>query len=245
MRFFIAGVTALITIGAAGCSNKTTSPSVTTTSDGQSSQAPAGTDAARLGNALVRFVNADPSGKPREMWMDQDRLFTGVAYKAITPYSEVQTKAAKIRVRENHGQDDLTTTRMEFFAGWHYTLVAAPRMDGSSVILEISDNLVQPKPGKAKVRMINATTDVHDLDLYVAGTTEKLQKGVDAAGRTQFSEVAPGTLEIRPLRRPMPSRLSKLVVEPDRFYTFVVVGKTGDLDVVLVEDRLGTEDARR
>ena len=31
----------------------------------------------------MRFVNADPSGKPRELWMDNDRLVAGVAYKAI------------------------------------------------------------------------------------------------------------------------------------------------------------------
>ena len=236
MRYFVTGITALITLCASGCGSKT---------EGQQSEAPTRADAERLSYALVRFVNADPSGKPREMWIDEIRLFRDVAYKAITRYSEVETKAAKIRVRETNGPDDVATTRMEFFAGRHYTLVAAPRIDGSSVVLEISDHLVQPKTGKAKVRMINATTNVHDLDLYVAGTKKKLQAGVDASGRTQFSEVAPGTFQIRPLRRPMPSRLSKLAVQPDRFYTFVVVGKTGDLDVVSVEDRLNTEDARR
>jgi len=245
MRYFVAGVTALITV-CAGCGSKTTIPSTTTTSDGQQSQAPAGSDAARLGNALVRFVNADPSGKPRELWMDKDRLVAGVAYKTITPYTEVKPKAeARFHIRETDGLDDLATTRLEFLPGWHYTLVAVPRKDGSSILLDIRDDLKQPKLGMAKVRMVNVTTDVEDLDLYVAGTKEKLQKGVDASGSSKFSEVQPGTLEIRPARRPMPPRLSNLTAEPDRLYTFIVMGKTGDVDVVSVEDRLSTEASLR
>src|SRR5438105_1961553 len=239
MRYFAAGLTALIAVCGTSCASRTESPSVTATSEGQKSEAPAGADVARAGAALVRFVNADPSGNPRELWLDDNRLVAGVAYKAITPYFEVRPKVeARYHIRETNGLDDLATTRVEFLAGWHYTLVAAPRKNGRSVLLEVRDDLVQPKPGKSKVRMINATTDVEDLDLYAAGTKEKIQKGVDASGSTQFTEVQPGAFEIRPARRPLPPRLSKLTAEPDRWVTFIVVGRMGDLDVVSVEDRL-------
>src|SRR2546421_10744183 len=135
MRYFTAGIIALIAVCGTGCGSRTESPSTTATSEGQKSEAPAGADVARAGDALVRFVNADPSGKPRELWMDDNRLVAGVAYKAITPYSEVRPKVeARFHIRETNGLDDLATTRVEFLPGWHYSLVAVPRKDGRSIL---------------------------------------------------------------------------------------------------------------
>jgi hypothetical protein len=42
------------------CDSKTSTPSTTTTSEGDVTTAPAGKAAAREDTALVRFINADP-----------------------------------------------------------------------------------------------------------------------------------------------------------------------------------------
>jgi hypothetical protein len=227
----------------AGCERKTTSASETVTSDGHTSQAPAGVAVARSDRALIRFINADPAGKPRELWSIDTRIFSSVPYKAITAYVEVPTKVLQFKVREANGPEDLITAREELFAGRHYTLVAIPRKDGTSILLKISDVLNPPKPGLAKVRLINATPGVDNLDLYRAGSKKKIEKGVDADGTTKFTEVDPGMFEIRPAKQPVAARLQHLPVEADRFYTFVVVGKTGDLDLVRVEDKLNAEQS--
>jgi hypothetical protein len=77
------------------------------------------------------------------------------------------------------------------------------------------------EPGQARVRLINATTDVDDLDLYIAGTKTRLQHGIDTSMVTSVTDVDPGTLEIRPQNKPAPPQLSNLKVEADRFYTFM------------------------
>ena len=87
-------------------------------------------------------------------------------------------------------------------------------------------------------RSINATSGVNDLDLYMTGANKKIEKGLDAAEATSFVEVDTGMFEIRPARQVAAPRLSKLRVDEGRLYTFVVVGKSGDLDVVVVADQV-------
>ena len=220
----------------AGCERKTTSISETITPDGQKSQAPPGVDVARADRALVRFINADPRGKARELWLLDNRVFPNVAYKEVTPYVEVPTKVLQFRVRESDGSQDLVQAREEMFAGRHYTLVAIPMKDGTTILQRTSDKLNPPKPGMAEVRVINATVGVDNLDLYHTGSKKKIKKDVDSDVASGFAQVDAGTFEIRPNKQAALPQLRGLHVEPNRFYTFLVVGKAGSVDVVPIED---------
>jgi hypothetical protein len=53
-----------------------------------------------------------------------------------------------------------------------------------------------------------------------------------------------GTFEIRPARQVAEPRRSKLKAESGHFYTFVVVGKPGDLDVVTISDQVKQQVAQ-
>lgn len=103
----------------------------------------------------------------------------------------------------------------------------------------LSDNLGSLEPGQARVRLINATLGVGDVDLYLAGGKTRLQHGVDASVVTSFTDVDPGLVEIRPQNKPGPPQLSNLKVEADRLYTFIVTGTPGALDLLQVVDRIG------
>jgi hypothetical protein len=242
-RRFTVIVTALF-LSLSGCDHKSTSASETETSNGLKSRAPSSTVAAREDQALVRFINADPAGKPRELWSIDTLLFSNVRYKAVTPYVETPSKVLQFRVREMDGPDDLIRDREELFAGRHYTLIGIPKKDGTSFLLKISDDLEQPKSGAAKVRLINATVGVDNLDLYRAGSSRKIEKSVNADSATSFTQVDPGTFTVHPAKQPVAPRLAKLPVEANRLYTLVVVGKTNDLDVIRIEDKLNGESAR-
>jgi len=237
MRILLAGLSGLI-IWMAGCDRKTTAPLETTTSEGQASQAPAGTAAARKDHALVRFVNADPGSEAQELWTSDMRLFAGIGYKTVTPYIEIPSQATQFRLREGAGQKDLADVHDELFAGRSYTYVAMRGKDGRSSLAEVSDDLTPPKAGKAKVRVINATQGVDNLYLYMEGVTNKIGQRVRTGAVTEFKDVDPGTFEIHPATRPAVPRLSKLIVERDHFYTFVVLGQSDDLDVVRVEEHM-------
>lgn len=238
MRNSIAGALAALILWTAGCTPRTTGPSTTTTSEGQKSQAPAGTAAARSDTALVRFINADPNAKGVDIWSSGVRTFGNVAYKMITPYVEMTAHAAQFQLREAGAARELAGNRREMLPGRHYTLVALPGRHRSSTLEVMSDYLGALEPGQATVRLINATTDVKDLDLYIQGTGARIGHGVDLRIANSFTVVKPGMLEIRPPGKPARRQLSNLKVEADRLTTFIVTGIEGHLDVVRVEDKI-------
>jgi hypothetical protein len=96
------------------------------------------------------------------------------------------------------------------------------------------------EPGQTRVRLINATADVDDLDLFLAGSTTHVVHGIDVGRVTTSSigEMEPGVVEIRAPRVDMPAALAKITVESNRFYTFVVVGMSGALDLIQIVDMI-------
>jgi len=239
MRTFAIATSTLMLLCSAACEKKTTSPSITTTSEGQVSSAPSSKEAAKENVALIRFLNADSSGRPRELWLDKAKLFTDVTYKSITPYTEVERVAGRLRLREANGSDDLASTNLDIIAGRHYTLVAVPQKDGTSNLLDMSDDLSSPKPGYVRVRIINAS-GVDDLTLYRAGTKERIQNDVDAGWRSRYADTKAGSFDLRSPKRAAAPALLNIQLEPDRVYTLVVVGKAPALDIVRIEDQLSS-----
>jgi hypothetical protein len=235
MRHCIAVLLASTLFCLANCNPKTLSPSETTTSEGQQSEAVSGKTAAREAAALVRFINAAPNGV-KDIQVNGKPIMTNVAYRSITPFQEIQPGVTQFKLFETGGTESLATTQQQLFFGQHYTLMALPRENHRLAI--VTDNLAAVDPGKARVRLVNATPDVNDLDLYVAGTKTRIQHGVDASMETSFKDVNPGTLEIRRANGSAAPPLSNLAIEPDRLYTFVVVGNSSALDIVRIEDRI-------
>ena len=225
----------------AGCTTSalTTSPSVTTTSEGRATEAEAGTSAALHGNALVRLVNADPGGKGVDILRDNEKLFSDVSYKSITAYSEAPRGRQPISLRWADGTENVSASHRELIPGRHYTLVALPKEMGGTRLAVFSDSLGLLEPGETRVRVINATTEVDDLDLFIAGTKNHLLHGIDAgtATSTSFADMEPGSVEIRSPSQAAPTLVGKFEVEGDRFYTFIVTGTASNLDVVQIVDR--------
>jgi hypothetical protein len=137
-----------------------------------------------------------------------------------------------------------TIGNRELVPGRHYTLVALPRRKGGTRLAILSDWLGLIESGQTRVRLINATADVDDLDLFLAGTTNHVLHGVDV-GRTttsSFADMDAGMVEIRTPGHPAPTLLAKLNVESNRLYTFVVIGHSGALDLIEIVDRTETRD---
>jgi hypothetical protein len=236
MRFRLAVLFASI-LCLVGCNPKTSSPSETTTSEGQQHEGPAGKTAARDEAALIRFMNADPMGA-RDIQVNGMPIVTNVPYRSITSFQEIQPGVTQFKLYAVGGRDSLAVTQQQLFFGQHYTLMALPKENHMSRLAITTDNLSAVDPGKARVRLVNATPDVNDLDLYVAGTKMRIQHGVDASMETSFTDVNPGTLEIRAATGTASPLLSNLAIEANHLYTFVVVGNSSALDLIRIEDRI-------
>jgi hypothetical protein len=241
MRISLAGTVVTAVFGAMlviqGCSPKTESPSVTTTSEGEKSQAPSGVKAAKENVALVRFVNADPRSK-LDVTTAKDPLFSGVEYKKVTEYVETARGYAQFKVMPPGNPKELASARRELFPGRHYTIIAFPEKKGAGVVLSFSDNLGKIEPGGVRARLINATSDMPDLELYFAGEPKPLLRGIDAGKIVSFVDMEPGTVEIRTAKgKPYPN-FGDIKVEANRLYTFIAVGDSKAPDLLRIEDRV-------
>lgn len=85
---------------AAACARESTqNQPVTTTTNMGTSTAPPAREAERRDNALVRLVHALPGAQAVDVFADDAKIFTNIAYKTVTPYRELSDDRHTFRVR--------------------------------------------------------------------------------------------------------------------------------------------------
>jgi hypothetical protein len=98
---------------------------------------------------------------------------------------------------------------------------------------------------KAKVRVVNASPDLGEVDLYATGRAEPLLRGVEFGEGSKYQEAEPtaGPIEVRRGGENAATlTIPNLKVEAGRLYTIVVTGRTkgaARLEAVTFEDAVG------
>lgn len=228
-------------IGLSACNKTTTDPSQTT-SGGSTSTAPSGAVAKIEDKALIRFINATPSTK--DLYFGDVSAFSNVAAHSASSYMELPAdrREFKLYPAGNETGTPLATNSEGPTAGKHYTVVAVNGTDGMPMLNPISDDLAQPDPGKAKVRVIHAAPGVKKVDVYAAGSKDALIDGVDFKDASSYKEVDPVLSEIDV--RTSGSKASAVKVRnlnlaPGKLYTLVVMGGNGQpLTSKVIEDQV-------
>ena len=237
MRRILLAAALVTTLWTAGCSGPTASTAITTTSEGEAHRSAPGKDAAFDNAALIRFFNADSQHPTLTVYLQKHPLFTDVAYRKITPYMETE-RGYSLFTLSPEAKTDLNSRRRELFPGRHYTLIALPTKKGEARLESFSDNLGRIDPGQARVRLVNATTSVKDLDLYIQSTSTRVLRGSGSGDIVSFAEMYAADVEIRADNKPAAGTLASLKVEPNKLYTFIAVDDGGKLDVVQIVDEL-------
>jgi hypothetical protein len=241
----ILGVLALMLM--AGCSRESNqNQPVTTTTNAGTSSAPPATEVKQRGNALVRVIHAVPAGPSVDVFADDTKVFTGIAYKTTSPYKELSGERHTFRLRPA-GQDTaqpLAENSEGLSDGKHYTVIAMADANAKPTLYVYNDDLVPPSSGKAKVRIVHAAADAGEIDVYSKTGDKKLFGGVNALTVTSYSELDPmsGTLEVRPEG----SNNAVLTIPNVKFnagetYTIVLTGKAKGapkLEAIVIEDKL-------
>lgn len=241
----VMALAALLLIAACSSEPNQNQPVTTTTNTG-TTNAPPASEVKQRGNALVRVIHAVPGGASVDVFADDTKVFTSIAYKTASPYKEVSGERHTFRIRPA-GQDTaqpLAENSEGLSDGKHYTVVAMSGSDGKPTLYVYNDDLVPPSSGKAKVRVLHASPDAGEVDVYAKEGNKKLFGGVNALKETSYSEFDPmtGTLEVRPEGK----NNAVLTIPNAKFsageiYTIVVLGKakgTPKLEAMTVEDKL-------
>ncbi|MFL6208726.1 MAG: DUF4397 domain-containing protein [Pyrinomonadaceae bacterium] len=243
---------AILLFAAACASESNQNQPVTTTTNTGTSNAPPAAEVKQRGNALVRVIHTVPGGPAVDVFADDAKVFTGIAYKTTSPYKEVSGERHTFRIRPA-GQDTaqpLAENSEGLSDGKHYTVVAWADANGKPALYVFNDDLVPPAAGKAKVRVLHASADAGEVDVYAKEGNKKLFGGVNALKETSYSEFEPmsGPIEVRPEGQTKPVlTLPNAKLDAGDTYTIVIVGKakgTPKLEAMIVEDKLaGTSTA--
>jgi Domain of unknown function (DUF4397) len=243
---------AIIGFSMMACSREAESTDrVTTTTDKGAWVAPSAKEAEKEDKALVRVINALPDVKALDTFVGNSREFANVSYKTVTPYKAVPDVLEQISIRpagEKTGQPFAQNKEL-INGGNYYTAIAMPESDNKATLRVVSDELEPPPASKAKLRVIHASPNVGEIDVFMKGNDNALFSGVNPQTATGFNEIDPtmATLEIR-----TEGKKDVLLIVPDmKFesghnYTIVITGKPNDtpkLEAIKIDDRLNVAAA--
>jgi hypothetical protein len=237
---------AAIILIAASCDRaETKNTPVTTTSPAGTSTAPSPAAADHRNEALIRVVNAAPSGTNVDLFAGDLLLFDGLGFKAFTPYRAVDGKryAFALRPAGMARATPLSSNTEDLKNGGFYTAVAMPGDGHGPELRIVNDQLDRPANGKARVRVVNAATDTGKIKVRPAGATESIIDSVDYRSISEYHDVAPlsGALDL--VSGDPGTVLTSLNahLEAGRFYTVVIVGNPhagSKVEAFLIEDSL-------
>jgi len=231
-----------------GCQQRSTENApVTTTSPAGQSTAPASAAAERRDDALVRFVNAIPSKAAVDLYADNDRTFDNVAFRAVTPYREVNGERYTFALRPtgSAASTPLATNSEGLDDGDYYTVFAVPGDRGAAALRVVQDNFSAPAEGKARVRVVHASGDVGELAVFERGRDTSLFDGVDFQSVTGYDEVEAwrGALDIKPEGGgQVLTSIPDASFEAGKIYTVVIVGNSRTapkVEAFVIEDQFG------
>lgn len=240
-------VAAALTLNACQRDSTQNAPVTTTTTPAGQSTAPPAAAAERRDVALVRFVHAIPAGAGVDLSAGDNRFFENVAYKTVTPYREIdgQRYTFSLRPAGMAQASALASNSEGLDDGSYYTVFAVPGDGEAAMLRVVKDDFSAPGAGKARVRVVHASSDAGEVDVVAAGRPDELFDGVDFQSATEYDEIDPmsGSLEIRAAGESTPMlTVPNVRIDAGKVYTVVVVGKvraTPKLEAFLIEDRIG------
>ncbi|HEU4692625.1 MAG TPA: DUF4397 domain-containing protein [Vicinamibacterales bacterium] len=230
----------------AGCQQESTRDApVSTRSPAGQSTAPAASAAASREVALVRVVHAIPADSTVDLFADDNKVFEGLAYKVVTPYREMDGQRYTFRLRPA-GMDQaeaLASNTEGLSDGNYYTVFAVPGDGEAASLRVVVDTHALPSAGKARLRVVHASNDAGEVDVYAVGRTQVLFDSVNFQSVTDYTEFDPitGALELRPdgdsnVMLTVPN----VRLDASKTYTFVIVGRVRTapkLETFVIEDQ--------
>lgn len=211
---------------------------MTSTGDGKGT-APAADVAKKTDDAMVRFINATPSTK--DLAFGDATQFADVKARDITEYKLIPAERHDFKLFLNGSNSQAMATDSEgLTAGKHYTVVALTQPDGSFKLDNVTDDLVPPDPGKAKVRVVNAAPDASGVDLFTGADNRTLFSNTALGQATDYKQVIPSEANLSVKvsgKQQNNAPVKDLELEAGKLYTILVFGdKNGKVKVKTVED---------
>jgi hypothetical protein len=193
--------------------------------------------------AMVRVAHFSPDAPAVDVYVNDDKVLSGVEYKTVSKYLELPTGSYDLAVRPAGAaasSDPVIEATADVEAGNAYTVAAVGALaDIQGQIF--GDDLSAPASGKAKVRVIHAAPEVPAVDVAVEdGPT--LFEGAEFPSATDYAEVDPGTYPVQVKAASGGDVLleASLPVKAGTIYSVAAVGGAGkDAELLPIVDATG------
>lgn len=178
--------------------------------------------------STLRVIHAVPSGPSVDVLVDGEPAAPNLAFGSISEYVPISPGAHQVQVIET-GQDAssaLATFEVETRSGEAYIVTAIGT--AAAIKAKINEvNLDAIDQGKARVRLINAASDVDIASLGITGEEDGLTDSVDYGGDTSYETVDVSTydLEVRGDDDQVLLTAPGMTFEDGQVYDLVLVGQ--------------------
>jgi hypothetical protein len=203
--------------------------------------------AAQGAPAQVRIAHFSPDAPAVDVYVNDDRVLSGVAYPTVSRYLELPAGSYELAVRPAGAaasSDPVIEATAEVEGGNAYTVAAVGAL--ADIRGEIfTDDLGGPASGKAKVRVIHAAPEVPAVDVAVEGGPT-LFEGAEFPSATDYAEVDPATYPVQVKAAGGGDVLleASLPVKAGTVYSVAAVGGAGkDVQLLPIVDATGTGQA--
>lgn len=185
--------------------------------------------------ARVRAAHLSPDAPNVDVLVDGNAVLTDVPFKAVSGYLLLNSGEYQIDVNVTGTANTVLSATPDLEPGDVFTL-AAVNFVASLEALLISDDLSAPETGNAHVRVVHASPDAPNVDVYVDGAevlTDVPFKAVSdylpvAAGDRNLQVNATGTnatvIDVTP------------TLEDGGIYTVIAANAVASLEAILVKD---------
>ncbi len=153
--------------------------------------------------ANLRVVNLIPDASgPLNVTLDGNTFASGVNFEGLTPYQQIDSGTRAIQVSVAGGANNIITTTLSFTGTINYTLVIYGSIEEPTSLLA-SDATTDPGAGNFNLRVINTSTGVAAVDIYVTAPGASLDAaapniaGVALGSASGFTTLPAGNVEIR------------------------------------------------
>jgi hypothetical protein len=181
--------------------------------------------------AKVMFGNAYVSTDTVKVTVNNNSLSSvpNLGYLSRTPYVDLEPGSNKLTFISAFSTTPLKDTTVSLTANSYYSaFIAGPTLSPSMVL--VSDNLTAPTAGKAKIRLINLSSDNLNESVFVKdglNVVTKLDSNVTYKLATPFREVTAGTYDLTvgdPASLPTAITLAGQSFGVGKIYTVIVTG---------------------
>jgi hypothetical protein len=195
--------------------------------------------------ARVRVIHASPDAPAVDVYLNDSKAITNLAYKGASDFASVPAGNYAVKVTATGATDAVISANLPLAAGKSYTVAAVGQLaDITARVYE--DDTSALAAGKARLRVIHASTNTPGVDVAVTGGPVLINNLAfpDASGNL---DVAAGTynVEVRPTGTQTAALSAPgLALDAGKSYTVLAVGLLGGspaLELLPVADMLAVQ----